>query len=157
MFNLLKDIVKLGAACLTTYAIVKIVEEVKKPEECVEEVKTQIQHEEEKTEETVEEKKEQPEVKLVVEKERKTLGSIFKKKIENSGIFENANEAIVKAQDTMENANEAIGNANAVLSNANEAIQNINKTISKINNDIENAKKLIFVCITFTCVYKLIK
>lgn len=154
MFNLLKDIVKLGAACLTTYAIVKIVEEVKKPEECVEEVKTQIQHEEE---ETVEEKKEQPEVKLVVEKERKTLGSIFKKKIENSGIFENANEAIVKAQDTMENANEAIGNANDVLSNANEAIQNINKTISKINNDIENAKKLIFVCITFTCVYKLIK
>ena len=143
MFNLLKDIVKLGAACLTTYAIVKIVEEVKKPEECVEEVKTQIQHEEEKTEETVEEKKEQPEVKLVVEKERKTLGSIFKKKIENSGIFENANEAI--------------GNANDVLSNANEAIQNINKTISKINNDIENAKKLIFVCITFTCVYKLIK
>lgn len=153
MLVLLKDIFKLGTACVTTYAICKFVDELIKPEESFEEIKYPSQHEKEEVE-IDEVKKEEVEEKIVLKSEKdkisSKLGSIFRRKIEKSGIVINANDAIVKAHDTMDNAND-------VLANANEAIQNINKTITKINNDIENAKRFIFVSLVFVCVYKLIK
>lgn len=160
MLGLLKDIFKLGTACVTTYAICKFVDELIKPEESFEEIKYPSQHEKEEVE-IDEVKKEEVEEKIVLKSEKdkisSKLGSIFRRKIEKSGIVINANDAIVKAHDTMDKASGAIENANDVLANANEAIQNINKTITKINNDIENAKRFIFVSLVFVCVYKLIK
>ena len=144
MLGLLKDIFKLGTACITTYAIYKFVDDILKPEETNKE-------EENITIDDLKELEEKKESKVILDSKKSSkLGSIFRKKIEKSGIVINANDAIVKAHDTMDNAND-------VLANANEAIQNINQTITKINNDIENAKRFIFVSLVFVCVYKLIK
>lgn len=153
MLNLLKDMVKFGAACITTYAIYKVAEEIKSSNK--EEIKkeTTIEKIEGPKEIVVEEDKEIIDVK-VEDKKESIVKRLLKNKLKNNSIVINT---VNNANDVLENANDAVDNANEVLANANKAIANINNTISKINKDIENIKKYGFIFAVFAIVYYLIK
>lgn len=150
MLNLLKDMVKFGAACITTYAIYKIAEELKSSNKITEE--TTVEKIEGPKEIVVEENKDDKDDKddKNEDKEESGVKRLLKNKIRKNSIVNNANEVL-------ENANDAVDNANEVLANANIAIANINNTISKINKDIENFKKYGFIFVVFAIVYYLIK